>query len=218
MDGVHDMGGMHGFGKVEPEADEPVFHENWEARLQALYRAMSYAGVWVIDQARFAREQLPPEVYLASSYYRKWELAMEKQLAELGLAGTDELAAGRALRPGKSLKRKLTAGEVANSVTRGSFARPAQKPARFKPGDRVRTKNIHPKTHTRLPRYARDKVGVVEALRGCHVFPDTVAIGKGEDPQWLYNVLFDGRELWGDSAEPSLKVSIEAFEPYLEPA
>jgi len=103
-------------------------------------------------------------------------------------------------------------------VTRGSFARPPQKPARFKPGDRVRTKNIHPKTHTRLPRYARGRVGVIEALRGCHVFPDTVAIGKGEDPQWLYTVLFDGRELWGDNAEPSLKVSIEAFEPYLEPA
>jgi nitrile hydratase subunit beta len=218
MDGVHDMGGMHGFGKVSPEKNEPVFHQDWERRLYALYRAMSYAGVWCIDQARFAREQLPPEVYLASSYYRKWELGMEKQLAELGLAGTDELAAGRALRPGKSLKRKLTAAEVANTVTRGSFARPAQKPARFKPGDRVRTKNIHPKTHTRLPRYARDKVGVVEELRGCHVFPDTVAIGKGEDPQWLYTVLFDGRELWGDSAEPSLKVSIEAFEPYLEPA
>ena len=218
MDGVHDMGGMHGFGKVEPEQDEPVFHDDWEARTFALYRAMSYAGVWVIDQARFAREQLPPDVYLASSYYKKWELGMEKQLAELDLAGRDELAAGHALRPSKPLKRKLSAAEVSNIVTRGSFARPAQKPARFKPGDRVRTKNIHPKTHTRLPRYARDKVGVVEALRGCHVFPDTVAIGKGEDPQWLYTVLFDGRELWGENAAPSLKVSIEAFEPYLEPA
>ena len=218
MDGVHDMGGMHGFGQVTPEKNEPVFHHDWERRVHALYRAMRYAGAWCIDQARFAREQLPPDVYLASSYYRKWELGMEKQLAELGLAGTDELAAGHALRAGKSLKRKLTAAEAPNTVTRGSFARPAQKPARFSPGDRVRTKNIHPKTHTRLPRYARDKVGVVEALRGCHVFPDTVAIGKGENPQWLYTVLFDGRELWGDSVEPSLKVSIEAFEPYLEPA
>jgi nitrile hydratase subunit beta len=218
MDGVHDMGGMHGFGKVEPEQDEPVFHEDWEARTQALYRAMSYAGVWCIDAARFAREQLPPAVYLASSYYRKWELGMEKQLAELGLAGPDELASGHALRPGKPLKRKLSTAEVPNIITRGSFARPAQAPARFKPGDRLRTKNIHPKTHTRLPRYARDKVGVVEALRGCHVFPDTVAIGKGENPQWLYTVLFEGRELWGENAEPSLKVSIEAFEPYLEPA
>jgi nitrile hydratase len=218
MDGVHDMGGMHGFGKVEPEQDEPVFHQDWEARIQALYRAMSYTGVWVIDQARFTREQLPPAVYLASSYYKKWELGMEKQLADLGLAEADELAAGRALRPGKPLKRKLTAAEVPKIMTRGSFTRPAQQPARFKPGDRVRTKNIHPKTHTRLPRYARDRVGVIEALRGCHVFPDTIAIGKGEDPQWLYTVVFDGRELWGESAEPSLKVSIEAFEPYLEPA
>jgi len=218
MDGVHDMGGMHGFGKVEPEQNEPVFHQDWEARIQALYRAMSYTGVWVIDQARFTREQLPPAVYLASSYYKKWELGMERQLAELDLAGSDELAAGHALRPGKPLKRKLSAAEVPKIMKRGSFTRPAQQPARFKPGDRVRTKNIHPKTHTRLPRYARDRVGVVEALRGCHVFPDTVAIGKGEDPQWLYTVVFDGRELWGESAEPSLKVSIEAFEPYLEPA
>jgi nitrile hydratase subunit beta len=218
MDGVHDMGGMHGFGKVEPEQNEPVFHETWEARVQALYRAMSYAGVWCIDRARFTREQLPPAVYLASSYYKKWELGMEKQLAELDLAGPDELAAGHALRPGKALKRKLTAAEVPNIITRGSFSRPPQAPARFKPGDRVRTKNIHPKTHTRLPRYARNKVGVIEAVRGCHVFPDTVAIGKGENPQWLYTVLFDGRELWGENAEPSLKVSIEAFEPYLDPA
>ena len=89
MDGVHDMGGMHGFGKVEPEQNEPVFHDDWERRLYALYRAMSYAGVWVIDQARFARERLPPVVYLASSYYRKWELGMEKQLVESGLAGDD---------------------------------------------------------------------------------------------------------------------------------
>src|SRR5262249_52769074 len=109
MDGVHDMGGMHGFGKVEPEQNEPVFHDDWERRLYALYRAMSYAGVWVIDQARFARERLPPAVYLASSYYRKWELGMEKLLAELGLVGPDELAAGHALRPGKALKRKLAA-------------------------------------------------------------------------------------------------------------
>jgi nitrile hydratase len=217
MDGVHDMGGMHGFGKVEAEQDEPVFHEDWEARTFALVSAMLYAGAWCIEHRRFARERLPPVVYLAASYYKIWELGMEKQLAEVGLAGADELAAGHALRPGKPLKRKLSAADVPNIITQGSFTRPAQKAARFKLGDRVRTKNIHPKTHTRLPRYARDRVGVIEALRGCHVFPDTVAIGQGEDPQWLYTVVFDGRELWGDNAEPSLKVSIEAFEPYLEP-
>jgi nitrile hydratase beta subunit len=218
MDGVHDMGGMHGFGKVEAEKDEPVFHSQWEAHCFALNRAMSYAGLWTIDQSRASREELPPEVYLASSYYKKWELGLEHQIVAVGLAGADEIKAGHALRPGNALKRKLAAAEVPNTLTRGSFARPAQAPARFKPGDRVRTRNIHPQTHTRLPRYARGRIGVVEALRGCHVFPDTAAIGKGEDPQWLYTVLFEGRELWGEAAEPALKVSIEAFEPYLEPA
>jgi nitrile hydratase len=218
MDGVHDMGGMHGFGKVEPEPNEPVFHSDWEGRTLAITRAMGYTGVWTIDQTRAGIEELPPDVYLTSSYYRKWALRLEKLVVAMGLAGADELTAGHALLAGKALKRKLAAADVPNTLSRGSFARPTQAPARFKPGDRVRTRNIHPPTHTRLPRYARGRVGVVEALRGCHVFPDTVAIGRGEDPQWLYTVLFEGRELWGENAEPSLKVSIEAFEPYLEPA
>jgi nitrile hydratase subunit beta len=218
MDGIHDMGGMHGFGKVEPEQDEPVFHSEWEGRTLALTRALGYTGIWTIDQTRAGIESLPPDVYLSSSYYKKWELRLEKLLVEMGLAGADELTAGHALRPGKALKRTLKAADVPNTLTRGSFSRSAQAPARFKPGDRVRTKNIHPPTHTRLPRYARDKVGVVEAIRGCHVYPDTVAIGEGENPQWLYTVLFEGRELWGENADPSLKVSIEAFEPYLDAA
>jgi nitrile hydratase len=107
---------------------------------------------------------------------------------------------------------------VPKALTRGSYARPQTAPARFKEGDRVRTKNIHPRTHTRLPRYARGRTGVIEGVRGFHVFPDSVAVGQGENPQWLYTVLFEGRELWGESADPTLTVSIEAWEPYLEPA
>jgi nitrile hydratase len=218
MDGVHDMGGMHGFGKVEPEPNEPVFHAKWEGRCLALNRAMGYTGIWTIDQTRAGIEELPPDVYLSSSYYKKWALRLENLVVERGLADADEIKAGRVLRPGKTLKRKLNAADVPNTLSRGSFSRPAQSSARFNVGDRVTTKNIHPATHTRLPRYARGRAGVIEALRGCHVFPDTVAIGKGEDPQWLYTVLFESRELWGENADPSLKVSIEAFEPYLEPA
>jgi nitrile hydratase subunit beta len=218
MDGIHDMGGMHGFGKVEPEPNEPVFHAPWEGRTYAINRALGYTGIWTIDETRAGIERLPPEVYLGSSYYRKWELRLENLLVEKGLADADEITSGHALRPGKTLKRTMKVADVANALSRGSFARPAQGPARFKAGDKVRTKNIHPATHTRLPRYARDKVGVVEAIRGCHVYPDTVAIGQGENPQWLYTVLFDGRELWGEASDASLKVSIEAFEPYLEPA
>jgi nitrile hydratase len=218
MDGIHDMGGMHGFGKVEPEPNEPVFHSEWEGRALALNRAMGYTGIWTIDQTRYGIERLPPELYLSASYYKKWAIRLEKLVVEMGLADADEIEAGHALRPGKKLKRKLTAAEVPNTLTRGSFSRPTNTQARFKPGDRVRTKNIHPQGHTRLPRYARDRVGVIEAIRGCHVFPDAAALDHGDDPQWLYTVLFEGRELWGPDSDPSLKVSIEAFEPYLEPA
>ena len=218
MDGVHDMGGMHGFGKIEAEPNEPVFHEKWEGRALAMTRAITYTGIWSIDRSRYAQERLPPDVYLSVSYYKRWELGLERNLVDFGLVGADEIKAGHALRPGKALARKLKVADVPGSLTRGSFSRPARAPARFKAGDRVRTKNIHPETHTRLPRYARDRIGVIEANRGCHVFPDTAAIGAGEDPQWLYTVLFEGRELWGEAADPTLTVSIEAFEPYLEAA
>jgi nitrile hydratase len=217
MNGVHDMGGMDGFGKVEPEPDEPVFHAAWEARVMAMNRAMGATGAWNIDMSRFSREMLAPDVYLASSYYRKWLLGLERILLERALVDADEIAAGHALRPGKPLKRKFTAADIDRVLTRGSFGRPPPAPARFTPGARVRAKNINPLTHTRLPRYVRGHIGVVERVHGCHVFPDTVAVGKGEQPQWLYTVCFDARELWGDDADPTVKVSIEAFEPYLEP-
>ena len=218
MDGIHDMGGMDGFGKVEAEENEPPFHERWEGRVMAMQRALGYAGAWHIDHSRYAQERLPPLVYLAASYYQKWELAMETNVVERGLATAEELKSGHASGPGKTLPRKLTPAVVQAGLTRGTFFRQQQGPAKFKPGDRVRTRNIHPATHTRLPRYARDKVGTVELCHGCHMFPDSVAINRGDDPQWLYTVVFDGRELWGPDADPTLKVSIDAFEPYLEPA
>jgi nitrile hydratase subunit beta len=217
MNGIHDMGGMDGFGKVEVEENEPPFHETWEGRVLAMQRAMGYAGAWHIDDTRFAQETLPPQTYLAASYYWRWTLAMEKNLLKGGIVAADELAAGHALRPGKPLPRKMTADIVNAGMKRASFFRQQQAPARFKPGDRVRTANIHPQGHTRLPRYARDKVGTVELIHGCHAYPDAVASGRGDDPQWLYTVVFDGREIWGPDADPTLTVSIDAFEPYLAP-
>jgi nitrile hydratase beta subunit len=218
MNGVHDMGGMDGFGKVEVEQNEPPFHEKWEGRVLAMQRAMGYAGAWHIDDGRYAQETLPPRAYLSASYYWRWALGMEKNLLERGLVTKEELAAGHALAPGKKLPRKLTKDVVEAGMTRMSFFRQQQAPARFKPGDRVRTKNINPLGHTRLPRYARDKVGTVELIHGCHAYPDAVASGRGDDPQWLYTVVFDGREIWGPDAEPGLTISIDAFEPYLDRA
>ena len=218
MDGVHDMGGMDGFGAVEPEHDEPVFHAAWEGRVMAMTRAMGAATGWTIDMQRFSRERLAPHIYLAASYYQKWLLAMRQMLLDHGLIAADELAAGHALHPGAPLKRgPFTLATVQRVMTRGAFGRPAGAAARFKVGDRVRAKNIHPRTHTRLPRYARGHAGVIECVQGCHVFPDAAAEAQGEQPQWLYTVVFEGRELWGPDADPALRVSIEAFEPYLDP-
>jgi nitrile hydratase len=218
MNGVHDMGGMDGFGKIEVEQNEPPFHERWEGRVLAMQRAMGYAGAWHIDDSRYAQETLPPQVYLAVSYYQRWALAMEKNLLARGLLTKEELAAGRALQPPKPLARKLTADAVPGSMMRSSFFRQQQGAARFKPGDRVRTVNFHPQGHTRLPRYARDKMGTVELIHGCHAYPDSVASGRGDDPQWLYTVVFEGREIWGADADPTSTISIDAFEPYLRPA
>lgn len=184
----------------------------------ALYFAMACTGAWNIDMTRAARESLPAHIYLSISYYHRWLLGLELNALEHGLIDADEIAAGHALRSAKPVKRRLTTDVIEAAFTRGSYSRPTNREALFKAGDRVRAKTINPPTHTRLPRYARSRVGIVEAVRGCQVFPDSVMTGEGENPQWLYTVVFEGRELWGEKADPTLKVSIEAFEPYLEQA
>jgi nitrile hydratase subunit beta len=214
MNSVHDMGGMDGFGAVTPEPNEPPFHQKWEGRVLAMQRAIGYAGLWTIDQSRASLEAMNPVEYLSVSYYKKWFLGLEHRVVAHGLVDADEIAAGRALRPGKILRRKLAVADIPN-LKRGEFAREAPAAPSFAAGQRVRTRNLNPTTHTRLPRYARGKVGTIEAVRGCHVYPDSVAIDAGENPQWLYTVVFPARELWGEDADPSITVSIEAFEPYL---
>ena len=211
---IHDLGGMHGFGAVEVEPNEPPFHEPWEGRVMALQRATWFLGLWTLDGFRAAMEELPPLTYLESSYYERWFRGVERLVLGHGLVGQDEIEAGHSFHPDRKLNRKFTIADVPIMAKRGYYERPAQAPARFKQGDRVRTRNINPTTHTRLPRYARGKLGIIETVRGCHVFPDTAAIGAGDNPQWLYTVVFTARELWGEEAD-SFKVSIEAFEPYL---
>jgi nitrile hydratase len=218
MNGAHDMGGMHGFGPVQPERNEPVFHATWEGRAFALTVAMGYTGEWNIDQGRFARESQRPAEYLAKTYYEIWFYGLEQLLKQRGLVDQQELDAGRAIGPAKPVRRTMRAEDVAVTLGRGGpVSRPPRAPARFAVGDRVRMKNIHPRTHTRLPRYVRGHVGLVEHIHGCHVFPDLSALGV-EEPQWLYAVRFDGHELWGPDGDPTVKVSVDAFEPYLDPA
>jgi nitrile hydratase len=194
VNGAHDMGGTHGFGPVEAERDEPWFHAEWERRVFALTLAMGATGEWNIDMSRFAREDRPPPDYLSKTYYELWLAGLERLLAERGVLE-------------RPPSRVLEASEVAGVLARGGpVEREAPRPARFAVSDRVRTRVINPRGHTRLPRYARGRAGVIERVHGCHVFPDSNAHGRGEDPQWLYTVCLDDA------------VSFDAFEPYLEPA
>jgi nitrile hydratase len=219
MNGPHDLGGMMGFGPIRREAGEPVFHAAWERRAFGVTVAMGATGAWNIDISRHARESLPPAEYLAASYYEIWTKGLEKLVVQTGLVSDEELRLGRALTPGVPVARVLRAEDVPAVLARGAPAeRPATTPARFAVGDRVVTRNMHPRGHTRLPRYARDKEGVIERVHGVHVFPDTRAHGQGDEPQWLYTVRFSGRELWGEEADSTLVVSIDAWESYLEPA
>jgi nitrile hydratase len=213
------MGGVHGFGPVEPEPNEPVFHAQWERRAFAITVAMGATGEWNIDMSRFARENRSPADYLAKSYYELWLAGLEALVAAHRLVSAEELAAGGALGRSRPVKSILASHEVDRVLSRGTVAaREPPAPARFKPGDRVRARNMHPSGHTRLPRYVRGHLGTIARVHGCHVFPDSNAAGTGEQPQWLYAVQFEGRELWGADGDPKLKVSVDAWEPYLEPA
>jgi nitrile hydratase subunit beta len=219
MDGAHDMGGVKGFGPVVPEPNEPVFHSDWERRAFALVVAMARPGGWNIDMSRFARENRPPADYLGKTYYELWLAGLETLMVERGLVTREEIDTGKVLAPGKPGVKPVAPEEVTPAIRRGGpTERKPAAPALFEIGDKVRMKDIHPVTHTRLPQYVRGHVGTIELNHGSHVFPDVNSLGKGEDPHWLYTVRFDGRELWGQEGDPTLSVSVDAWEPYLERA
>ena len=216
MNGVHDMGGMHNFGPVLPEPDEPRFHEAWERRAFALTLAMGATRLWNLDQSRAARESLPPAEYLASSYYRIWVAGLGKLMLERGLVTKDELGDGRLRVPPAPTAGFLAPDQVAAALARGSSTqRDPAAPPRYAVGDAVRTRTLNVPTHTRLPRYCRGKQGTVIAMHGAHVFPDSNALGLGEQAQWLYSVRFAAAELWGADTTAAA-VHVDCWESYLE--
>jgi nitrile hydratase beta subunit len=223
VNGAHDLGGMHGFGPVEIEPDEPVFHHEWERRAFALTLATGFLGKWNIDQGRFAREQMPPAEYLATTYYEHWLFGLQKLLNDLGLVPDGELASRRSdpaspAAPVPDL-RQLAARDVEKALRTSRTSKADEEvPPRYKVGDRVVTANIHPLGHTRLPRYARGKRGVVTLDHGVWVFPDTAGNGLGRKPQHCYSVRFEARELWGDAAGGGDAVYIDLWDDHLQPA
>ena len=212
-----DLGGQGGHGAVAPEPEGETFHAAWEARVLALTLAMGATGSWNIDMSRAARETLPGYAHL--SYYQIWMAALERLLAERGLASAAELQAGRALHPPLPVARVLAAADVPATLARGApTERPPATAARFAPGDRVRVRASRVDHHSRVPGYMQGRLGVVERVHGVHVFAESHAQGLGEQPQWLYNVAFDATELWGADATAGLRVSIDAWESTLEAA
>ena len=223
MNGIHDMGGMHGFGRVEREENEPVFHSPWEGRIFGLTRAFRAQHLLNIDESRHGIERMAPIDYLGSSYYERWLDANVQLLVEKGVITREELERRMAQLAGgvdpapprrdpKLLDRMLHA-----TKERPHFRRPGP-PPRFVRGDRILTRSDAPVGHTRLPRYARGKHGVIDAVHGSFIFPDTNAHGQGEQPHALYSVRFDATDLWGASAEPCAPVHLDLWERYLEPA
>jgi nitrile hydratase beta subunit len=220
MNGIHDLGGMHGFGPVVREENEPTFHADWEAHVWAIMRLTMEPGYYNIDAFRHGIERMDPAHYLRSTYYERWLATIERNLVEGGYLTGDELDARTALlqdHPDTPPPQPTTAGLPPPAPLHRP--EPASSPVpRFAVGDRVVTRNLNPIGHTRLPRYARGKQGVIQRLHGAHILPDTNAHGLGENPQPLYSVRFEARELWGDAAEPHQTVSLDLWDSYLDPA
>ena len=217
MNSVHDMGGMEGLGAIAPEVAEPVFHERWEARTLALTLAAGAWGRWTLDESRHARERIPGADYLRMSYYEKWFTGLVALLVQKGLVTSDEIASAHPARGTVRAKPPLTADRVAASLAKGGpTERAVAQQPQFSPGTKVRARNLNPSGHTRLPRYVRGKLGTIARHHGAHVFPDANAHGMGEQPQHLYQVRFEGRELWGREGRNAFYLDL--WESYLESA
>jgi nitrile hydratase beta subunit len=220
MNGVHDMGGMHGMGPIQHEQNEPVFHARWESRVYVINRAMGAWGKWTTDASRYIKElMIPPADYFRMSYYEKWYVGIVELCVKTGLVTRDEVKTGKPAPGSPKATPPLTAAQVPSwyvkGVTRKQY--PEVTP-RFQAGQRVRARNINPTGHTRLPRYARGKVGTVERDHGVFHFADLVAHFLPDKPQHIYSVRFAARELWGEQASPRDSVYLDMWDDYLDPA
>jgi len=215
------MGGMHGFGAVPRETNEPVFHADWERTVFGLMMAGMGTLQVNIDFVRSQMEATPPAEYVKLSYYQLWLRTLEKMAVDKGVVSADDLAA---LAQGGDVALEKAVDPIPPEGLTGFVAaganafRPLDTPALFKVGDKVRAKTDSPATHTRLPRYARGHVGEIVRDAGGQIYPDTNAVTGDEGPERLYSVRFTARELWGDEANAKDTVIVDLWEPYLEAA
>ena len=217
MDGIHDMGGMDGFGPIPIEQDEPVFHAPWEGRVWALNSALGALGKWNIDAGRYTMERLDPALYLQSAYYQRWLCRTENILIAHDMVTRQELESPPERCKVKSQGWALSVDEIFARQRQARSARVDEDvAAQFKVGETVRARNIHPKGHTRIPRYVRGKTGVIDRDHGVFIFPDTNAVFAGKKPQHLYSVRFSAQEIWGPDTASADKVYVDMWDDYLE--
>jgi nitrile hydratase subunit beta len=216
MNSIHDMGGMHGFGAIVREEDEPTFHGDWEKRVWAMVMAVRRQGLFNIDEFRHGIERMLPAEYLASSYYERWLGSTLRLLTEKGFISEKELENKQTKTKDFQNINRYSAAEMLEAMQKGGSAMlPAENlPPRFKVGDKVRVDNANPLTHTRNPRYVRGKSGIIHRLHDTYIFPDANAHGS-KQPEHLYTVRFSAREIWGEEADPHDSVYVDLFESYL---
>jgi len=220
MDSMHDLGGRQGFGPVLPEANEPVFHARWEARVFTIVNRMIGQGlIRNVDQFRHAIERIDPAAYLTHGYYGRWLGGVENVLTEAGVV--DQKAINAAVEDLGGDGSDLVAARPSNQPDQVptpevlGASREVKAVPRFSVGELVKTSATPVSGHTRLPGYARGRTGTVVRLQGGWVYPDTNAHGRGERPEHLYCVRFQGEELWGTESEPGQSVCLDLFESYL---
>ncbi len=213
MNGIHDMGGMDGFGEVQPQDNQP-FHDPWEKQVFAARLLVRTGGN--LDESRYMTEIMPPAEYLGQSYFARWFFRMEISLVKYGLVTEEELKNPEGRLARVDGYQAVRAEEVEDRRTWRSNRMQVDVPPKFQVGDRVIVKNEHPRGHTRRPRYVRGRRGRVHIDHGVYPFPDTRAHGLGDKPQHCYSVKFAATELWGSRSSPKDVVYLDLFDDYLE--
>jgi nitrile hydratase beta subunit len=221
MDGIADLGGQEGWGRVKaPTRDEPVFAEPWEGRAFAVtLLTMGRVSGQNLDAFRHALERLDKASYFDDGYYGRWLNASELMLLDSAILAPGAVDARARNLAGESVPEPAVPepAKPDYAPTAAGSLRTVDEPPRFAVGERVRARATASPGHTRLPAYIRGHAGVVEMIQPAHLLPDTHAHFQGENPQHVYSVRFDSHELWGADAE-TFELTIEMFDSYLESA